>query len=80
MADIDEQQLIVQTVNYTDRDNSNELTRNSGAAIEEEKMKKEFYGDKKNKSPEMDGAGLPPMSPGKKMLYYAGSPGRYIKK
>lgn len=42
-------------------------------------MKLEFYGDKKQKVPEMETSEMPPMSPGKKLLYYAGSPGRYIK-
>lgn len=52
----------------------------SSAEEEEEKMKLEFYGDKRAKSPEMDQTEMTPMSPGKKLLYYAGSPGRYVKK
>ena len=43
-------------------------------------MKLEFYGAKKGEgSPTMDIGDMPPMSPGKKLLYYAGSPGRYVK-
>jgi len=72
--------LIIQKVNDSDYKNSIDTTRNSGVAAEEERMKLEFYGNNKSKSPEMEKAELPPMSPGKKMLYYAGSPGRYVKK
>lgn len=42
---------------------------------------KNFYGDSKTLSPPPEApAQQAPMSPGKKLLYFAGSPGRFIKK
>lgn len=43
---------------------------------EESQQLKDFYGDKKDVAPPL--APIAPMSPGKKLLYYAGSPGRFI--
>ena len=58
-------------------------TRTDIVAEEEERLNKEFYGDnplKTNKTIEEFDVTTVPVSPGKKLLYYAGSPGRYIKK
>lgn len=43
-------------------------------------MEAEFYGTKKEGDTAPEEAPQMPMSPGKKLLYYAGSPGRFIQK
>ncbi len=47
---------------------------------EEEKLNLDFYGAKKDARVPPEEPPVVPMSPGKKLLYYAGSPGRYIAK
>jgi hypothetical protein len=79
MTEVDPQKLLNNKVNDSSDRDSFIQEKTGGAAEEEERMKLEFYGDKRNKSPEMDQTAMTPMSPGKKLLYYAGSPGRYIK-
>lgn len=59
--------------------NSSKIT--SDVRAEEDAMEAEFYGDKKDQKPRLqldESMPTAPMSPGKKMLYYAGSPGRFV--
>lgn len=55
----------------------------SNSVVEAENDDKDFYGDmgpRKSANLRDDNAPMSPMSPGSKLLYYAGSPGRYMKK
>ena len=49
----------------------------TGSDQDELALSNEFYG--KDKKEDVEAPADVPMSPGKKLLYYAGSPGRYIK-
>jgi hypothetical protein len=62
-------------------------TLDSGSAAEAEKdLNMEFYGKKGDRaaegemSAEMAELQAAPMSPGKRLLYFAGSPGRFVKR
>jgi hypothetical protein len=65
--------LIAPTVNNSGQNTDSEVL------TEEERLTREFYGENAATKPVMD-VGPTPMSPGKKLLYYAGSPGRFVKK